>query len=183
MQFFDFAGNAKHEGVALGRSALDLKIALIVGCMSGLASIHCVNLIDFFDPMLVVLHFSQPILSFSLLLLHFSDPVFQIFDGIELLAEFLVFALRSLALLIEFHLEIQLYVLDLIHQMVSLLQLFFFVFEGIIQAILLPHLFAHVFDVPFLEFLAFNGLDLERFIDAFHLELYLEEFRLAVVEL
>lgn len=176
MEFFDFAGNAKHEGVALRGGALDLKIALVVGCMSGLASIHCVNLVDFFDPMLVVLHFSQSILCFSLLLLHFSDLVFQIFDCIELLAEFLVFAFRSLALLIEFHLEIQFYVLDLIHQMVSFLQLFFFVLEGIIQTILLPHLFAHVFYVSFLEFLAFDGLDLERFIDAFHLKLYFEEF-------
>lgn len=93
MEFFDFAGNAKDERVALGRSALDLKIALVVGCMSSFSSIDCVNLVDFFDSMLVVLHFSQPILCFSLLLLHLSDLVFQIFDGIKLPAEFLFFAL------------------------------------------------------------------------------------------
>lgn len=183
MKFFDFAGYTKDERVALRRSALDLKIALIVGCMSGLASVDCVNLTDFFDPMLVILHFSQPVFHFSLFILHFSYLILHIFDGIELLAQFLVFALRGLALLIKFHLEVHLYVFYLINQMIGLLQLFFFVLERIIQTILLSHLFAHVFDVPLFEFFAFDGFDLERLIDAFHLELYLEEFGLALVEI
>ena len=183
VKLFDFAGDAKDERVALGRDALDLKIALIVGCMSGFASVDCVNLTDFFDPMLVILHFSQPVLHFSLFVLHFSYLILKIFDGIELLAQFFAFALRGLALLIEFHLEVNLYVFYLIDQMIGLLQLFFFVLERIIQTILLSHLFAHVFDVPLFEFFAFDGLDLERLIDAFHLELYFEEFGFALVEI
>lgn len=87
-------------------------------------------------------------------------------------AEFLVFALRSLALLIEFHLKIQLYILYLIDQNISFFQLFFLVLESVVQAILLPHLLAHVFDVSFLELLTFNCLDLKGFIDTFHLELH-----------
>lgn len=100
--------------------------------MCGLASIDGINLIDFFDPVLVILHFSQSILHLSLFVLHFSYLVLQIFDSIKLLAQFLIFALRSLALLIKFHLEINFYILDLIDQMISFLQLFFLVLKCII---------------------------------------------------
>lgn len=86
MKFFDFAGDAKDKRVSLWRSALNLKIALIVWGMSGFASIDGVNLIDFFDSMFVILHISQSILHLSLFVLHISYLILQIFDVIKLLA-------------------------------------------------------------------------------------------------